>query len=131
MMEFEKFTADVVTQTVYLDRVGGLQHSCDTLFSTAGWQKDSIFNHFPLLKSIFAKLSTLQLHQQPIYIPKVESATGLPPGFYDFSFVCVSVRDEQLIRWVIYDLTQKYSDLQQEQQSQHNRFIARDNKIYD
>ena len=128
-MKFKHFSTEVETQTIYLDKKGSLQASCDSIFSTKGWKTDTIFNHFPLLRSIFTRLASLKIDQQPIHIPKVESATGLPPGFYDFSFSCLQVDGEDLIRWVIYDYTQKYSHLQKEQQSQHSAFIAKDKKF--
>ncbi|MFK7935772.1 MAG: hypothetical protein AB8G22_19825 [Saprospiraceae bacterium] len=128
-MNFEYFSADVETQTIYLDKTGYLQNSCDSLFSTVGWQKGTILRQFPLLKSIFAGLAKMQVGNHPIHIPKVESATGLPNGFYDFSFVCLEIEGKDFIRWVIYDYTQKYSQLQETQQSQHDDYIAKDKKL--
>ena len=128
-MKFEPFIAEVGTQTIYLDRSGVLQNSCDSLFSTVGWQKNTILTRFPLLKSIFAGLANMQVGNPTIYIPKVESATGLPEGFYDFSFTCLKVEGEDFIRWVIYDYTQKYRLLQREQQASHNAYIAKDKKL--
>lgn len=129
LMKFKPFTAEVETQTIYLNKMGVLQNSCDSLFSTQGWKKDTILTRFPLLKSIFAGLASMQVGNPPIHIPKVESDTGLPPGFYDFSFTCLQVEEDALIRWVIYDYTREYRNLQHEQQASHNAYIAKDKRL--
>lgn len=128
-MNFHRTSAEVETQTIYLDKNGTLHNSCDSLFSTVGWEKDAVLLRFPLLKSIFRRIADMKIGSDNIDIPKVESATGLPPGFYDFSFSCLKIEGKEFIRWVIYDYTDKYRKLQRQQQSEHNEYIRRDKKI--
>lgn len=128
-MNFQRTSAEVETQTIYLDKQGVLQNSCDSLFSTVGWEKDTVLVRFPLLKSIFVGLADMGVNDKAIDIPKVESATGLPEGFYDFSFSCLLIEGKEFIRWIIYDYTDKYILLQRQQQSNHNAYIKKDKKL--
>lgn len=128
-MKFKPLIAEVGTQTIYLDRQGTLHNSCDSLFSTKGWDRDDLLARFPLLRSIFAKLTNMPVGKHPIHIPRVEEVKGLPPGFYDFSFICLQLDGKDFIRWVIYDYTQKYRQLQNQQQEDNNIYLLKDRKI--
>lgn len=112
---------NIITQTILLTLEGKLVSSCNSIFDTQPLVPYPASEGIPLLHSV---LQTLQ--QQPnikIHLPRIEANYPDLPGFYDFTFEVVTIKNQAIIRWIIYDFTNVYEALQRKQQQSHENDI--------
>lgn len=111
-------------QTLLLDKNGFILQSCDSLFVTHTLQTKPITQHLPFLDSIFLCFQALSVDNFPIQFPRVEVGVAFLPGIYDFQFDKIILSGQEYLRWTIYDFTNTYEALRQEQQKHHEQYIA-------
>ncbi len=111
-----------VRQTITLDQRGYLLTSCDSLFPTEKFLNKDLKEFFPFLESVFVDLIQTLETGRIIQFPKVETKHIFLPGFYDYSFRLIRIRNEEIgLQWDVVDATNEYTDLQTEQQSAHEK----------
>lgn len=112
---------NIKTQTTFLTFQGMLISSCNSLFDSRDIAPYPALQGLPLLDSILQSIQ--ENPTSKIHLPRVETTYSNLPGFYDFTFEVVLKKKKPIIRWIIYDLTHRYKDLQERQQRSHERDI--------
>ncbi len=111
-----------VRQTITLDQRGHLLTSCDSLFPTEKFLDQDLKEFFPFLESVFSDLIQTLETGRIIQFPKVETKHIFLPGFYDYSFRLIRIRNEEIgLQWDVVDATNEYTDLRIDQQSSHEK----------
>lgn len=123
-MQFENERKE--KQLILLDKNGFILASCDSIFSTNDLRNEPIFNHFPLVESIFPKVISLRLNEPQLRISKIELTYEGLNGFYDFTFMRTDVDSRNPILWTILDYTPLYEDYHRSQQERQELAIAKE-----
>ena len=111
-----------VRQTITLDQSGHLLTSCDSLFPTEKFLDQDLRELFPFLESVFVELLQTLETGRIIQFPKVETKHIFLPGFYDYSFRLIRIRNSEIgLQWDFIDDTEEYNDLKRAQQSAHEK----------
>lgn len=114
---------NISTQTILLTLQGKLLSSCNSIFDTQPLVPYPALQGIPLLHSV---LQTLQYQSnKKIHLPRIEANYPDLPGFYDFTFEIVTIKNTSIIRWIIYDFTKVYEALQRKQQQSHENDIRK------
>lgn len=112
-------------QELFLDDDGYILESDDGLFSTETMWNNSIFDHFPLVESVYPSL--INNIASEIKLNRVATGFDGLPGYYDFYFF----REDDGVRWEIHDLTEDYNDYEHEQQRRNEEAIQREEDTWD
>ena len=107
-------------QELLLDEDGFIMESDDGLFNTGHLIDDCLFDYFPLLESVFPSLVDRRVSE--VRLNRVATTFDDLPGYYDFLFF----REEDGIRWEIYDLTDDYNDYEQDQQERNEQALEQE-----
>ena len=95
--------------------------SCDSLFPTDKFLDQDLRELFPFLESVFSELLKTLETGRIIQFPKVETKHIFLPGFYDYSFRLIRIKNSEIgLQWDVIDATAEYNDLQTAQQSAHD-----------
>lgn len=109
-------------QTITLDQRGYLLTSCDSLFPTEKFLNQDLREFFPFLESVFTQLFKTLETGRIIQFSKVETKHIFLPGFYDYSFRLIRIRNEEIgLQWDVVDATEDYKELKTAQQSAHEK----------
>lgn len=109
------------TQIIIFNKAGYIVESSDTLFKAKEIGNESIYQHFPLIESIFDAIPG----KDPKIFPRVETKSILLPGVYDFHIKNILRDNIAMIEWKIEDRTHEYDFRRVEQQNRQERIIAK------
>lgn len=112
-------------QTILVDLNGQIVESCDTLFPASNFHSQNVLTWFDLIESIFPSILELNVGDQAISFAKIHAPSNTLPGFYDFSFSKIMLKDKPHILWYIYDYTNVYQHLLEYQQEKNELDIQR------
>ena len=112
-------------QTILFDLNGQIIESCDTLFSASSFSNTSVVEWFDLMESIFSSILELKVGDQEISFTKVHAPCEDLPGFYDFTFSKIKIKNSEYILWYTYDYTHVYQELLDYQQKKNELDIQR------
>lgn len=112
-------------QVILLDENATIVESCDSIFNTQDLHNTPVTEWLPFIESIFDSLIKIKVGTPELLFTKVQEPYKDLPGFYDFSFVPVSIQGKKHILWTIFDYTSVYKAVQQFQQLHHDLEIRR------
>lgn len=114
------------SQLILLNKQALIVSSCDSIFDTGSLREIPITDWFPFMESIYTNIWQIIASQPNISFNKVETPIAKLPGVYDFTFSKVTLEEEELLLWRIYDYTDLYEDFRQFQQRRNELEIHRE-----
>ena len=119
-------------QSVLLDSKGIIRDSCDSLFDSSIFKSKSIGNYFYFLASELPAIWVSEANK--ITFSQMQTTQDCLPGFYDFVFSKVLIKDQKYVLWELFDYTHIYEEYLKVQQIKneidiHKQYLTRQQDI--
>ena len=119
-----------MSQITIFERSGRFVESCNSLLNYSQLEGKSVFQHIPILQSMAPILSSLDMKDEPIYLPAVEESQGSHSFVLDYHIYNHPENEDFLILLAM-DYTKMYEKLRALQQERNELLMKTEVDIPD